>query len=112
MFSTMASRRRSGKDWRSCGRSALPNMLSRTIPTRRQTMIPRNHDRRRISPKELAAKGWIPLGGRSYRHKDGVWVIEHCGHPTALYPYALYRATGDGMMSMVLNVNGHAWHTV
>lgn len=72
------------------------------------------HDpsRRRISPKELAAKGWTPLGGRTYKHKNG-WVIEHCGHPTALYPYALYKVGADQQrMKMILAPNGHAWHTV
>lgn len=63
--------------------------------------------RRRISPKELAAKGWTPCGGRSYKHASG-WTIQHCGHPTALWPYALYRPDGR----MILAPSGRAWPTV
>jgi hypothetical protein len=63
--------------------------------------------RRRISPKELNTKGWKPLGGRTYRHVTG-WLIEHCGHPTALWPYALYDPSGK----MILTPSGRAWPTV
>lgn len=62
----------------------------------------------RISPQALARLGWTPLGGRSYRHAAG-WLIEHCGHPTALYPYALWPPDGG---RMILAPNGHAWRTV
>lgn len=63
--------------------------------------------RRRISPKELREKGWAALGGRTYKHSSG-WLIEWCGHPTALWPYGLYSPEGR----MVLAPNGRAWVTV
>ena len=54
---------------------------------------------RRISPKELRARGWTPspkkryTAGRDYTHSDG-WTIQHCGHPTALWPYILRTPEG------------------
>ena len=39
-----------------------------------------------------------------YQHPAG-YVIAHCGHPTANYPYALYGPDGD----MILAPNGRAW---
>jgi hypothetical protein len=41
--------------------------------------------------------------GARYVHPSGYW-IEHCGHPTALWPYALYDHG-----RMVLAPNGRAW---
>lgn len=35
---------------------------------------------------------WTKLGAR-WEHRDG-WVLQHCGHPTANWPWALYDATG------------------
>ena len=45
--------------------------------------------------------------GATYRHASG-WVIQHCGHPTANYPYALYNPEGF----MVLAPNGRAWRNL
>jgi hypothetical protein len=39
-----------------------------------------------------------------YEHPAG-YLIEHCGHPTALWPYALYGPDG----AMILAPNGRAW---
>lgn len=33
--------------------------------------------------------------GNTYRHGETGWVIEHCGHPTALWPYSIYNAAGE-----------------
>jgi hypothetical protein len=42
--------------------------------------------------------------GSVYKHPSGYW-IEHCGHPTANWPYALYGPDGY----MLLAPNGRAW---
>lgn len=42
--------------------------------------------------------------GAVYEHPAG-YTIQHCGHPTALWPYALYGP--DGLM--ILAPNGRAW---
>lgn len=42
--------------------------------------------------------------GARYAHPAG-YAIEHCGHPTALWPYALYGPDGK----MILAPNGRAW---
>lgn len=47
------------------------------------------------------------LGAR-YGHRDG-WVIEHCGHPTALWPYALISPTGELLTNPK---NGRAFRTL
>lgn len=65
-------------------------------------------ERRKISRKELRAAGWAPAAGyRTYRHTAG-WFIEHCGHPTALWPYMLYDPAG----APILAPNGYAWPTI
>jgi hypothetical protein len=75
----------------------------------------------RISPKQLKAAGWTPLprtgkAGREYLHNDG-WRIEHCGHPTALWPYLLIDPDGGivlaGAAGPLRNPTyGTAWSTV
>ena len=52
-----------------------------------------------LTPAQLAAAGWRPLPrsglyGRDYEHASG-WRIEHCGHPTALWPYLLLDPAGE-----------------
>lgn len=42
--------------------------------------------------------------GSRYQHPKG-YFIEHCGHPTALWPYALYGPDGY----IILAPNGRAW---
>lgn len=76
---------------------------------------------RRISPKQLRDAGWTALprtdkAGRDYRHRDG-WRIEHCGHPTALWPYLLIDPDGGivlaGAAGPLRNPTyGTAWSTV
>lgn len=39
-----------------------------------------------------------------YHHPAG-YNVEHCGHPTALWPYALYGPDDQ----MILAPNGRAW---
>lgn len=53
-----------------------------------------------ISHKWASERGWERVDPRPWRktsalwrHRDG-WRLEHCGHPTALYPWALYDAKG------------------
>src|SRR3954471_18568760 len=77
-------------------------LLSRlwTFGTRARMDIMIDLSRRRISPKELRSRGWTALprpdnhpASKQYRHAEG-WRIEHCGHPTALWPYALFDPAG------------------
>lgn len=58
---------------------------------------------RRISPKELAAKGWTRTNEsrschRAFKHRDG-WTLSHCGHPTALWPYMLVDPSGKTILT-------------
>lgn len=52
-----------------------------------------------VSPKEMARMGWTRTdGGKGkvgarWQHRDG-WSLVHCGHPTALHPWALYDPKG------------------
>jgi hypothetical protein len=76
---------------------------------------------RRISPKELRDKGWTPQpkpafgAGRDYHHRDG-WIISHCGHPTANYPYMLTDPDGCDILTGAAVSGrrdyGTAWPTV
>ena len=47
-------------------------------------------------------------GRRRYIYGDTGWWIEHCGHPTALWPYAAYSP--DGIM--LLEPSGRDFQTV
>lgn len=56
---------------------------------------------RRISPKQIKALGWERLTpakwgkcAQQWQHRDG-WYLEHCGHPTANYPWTLYDPQGN-----------------
>lgn len=54
--------------------------------------------------------------GRDYVHRAG-WRIEHCGHPTALWPYLLLDPDGGivlmGAAGPMRNpVYGTAWRTI
>lgn len=80
-------------------------------------MRPRNSNgyEKPISPKELREAGWTKTAGyRSYVHETG-WSIQHCGHPTANWPYALFDPTGR-MYRQGARVGkpdcGYAWPTV
>jgi hypothetical protein len=76
---------------------------------------------RRITPKELKAYGWTPDAqplwhfGRCYTHRDG-WRIQHCGHPTALWPYLLLSPEGQIILTGAAACGrpdyGTAWPTV
>jgi hypothetical protein len=74
--------------------------------------------RRKISPKELRLRGWSPEPKsryRCYRHEAG-WRIEHCGHPTALWPYLLIDPDGriylTGAAVSGNRAYGTAWPTI
>ncbi len=76
---------------------------------------------RSISAKQLRDAGWTALprtdkAGRDYLHGAG-WRIEHCGHPTALWPYLLIDPDGGivlaGAAGPLRNPTyGTAWSTV
>jgi hypothetical protein len=72
---------------------------------------------RRISPKQLAALGWVRLNPCAptimarFEHRDG-WRLEHCGHPTANFPWALYDPAGHLILTGAINgrnQEGRAW---
>lgn len=68
-----------------------------------------NHRARRTllpAPWERIDGGRGKIGSR-YLHPSG-YLIQHCGHPTALWPYALY--TPDDYM--VIAPNGRAWQNL
>jgi hypothetical protein len=44
--------------------------------------------------------------GSTYEHPKG-YTIQHCGHPTALWPYALYGPDDQ----IILAENGRAFRT-
>jgi hypothetical protein len=52
-----------------------------------------------ISHKQAAALGWTRIDGipgklrALWAHTSG-WRLGHCGHPTALYPWALFDPKG------------------
>jgi len=54
---------------------------------------------RRLNPE-------APKNHAVYVHPNG-WRIEHCGHPTALWPYALYTPAGQ----LITAANGRAFRT-
>ncbi len=75
-----------------------------------------------LSPKQLQAAGWRVLPrvsghfGRDYEHAAG-WRIEHCGHPTALWPYLLLDPAGEIILMGAAGewrnpTYGTAWVTV
>ncbi len=78
---------------------------------------------RRPSPTPAQRVGWTNAGDGSgnkcrdaWRHVDG-WFLQHCGHPTALHPWALYDREGRmwcaGAAGPARNpVFGAAWDTL
>lgn len=53
-----------------------------------------------ISHARMSVLGWERVDARpwsklnaTWRHRDG-WELRHCGHPTALTPWALYDPRG------------------
>lgn len=43
--------------------------------------------------------------GKGTYKSDCGWIIQHCGHPTANYPYMLY--TPDGRPQLAANGRAH-----
>ncbi len=72
-------------------------LFRRGAPVRRHTLGP-GWERVDRAPGKIGAR---------FVHRDG-WCVEHCGHPTALWPWALYGPDGY----MVLAPNGRAWRTL
>jgi len=58
------------------------------------------------SPWQRVDAGTGKLHAR-YQHPSG-YRIHHCGHPTALWPYAMYGPDDK----MILAPNGRAWRTL
>lgn len=52
---------------------------------------------------------WVPPGskGKRYESPSG-WAIEHCGHPTANWPYFLEGPTGE----LFISGSGYAFSTL
>jgi hypothetical protein len=80
--------------------------------------------RARLSRAQIASSGWTRVDPRPWtklharwRHPAG-WRLEHCGHPTALNPWALYAPTGEMVLTGALYATppnpryGTAWHTL
>lgn len=75
-----------------------------------------------ISTRQARALGWTRVdGGKGkigsrWGHNEG-WRLEHCNHPTALYPWSLYAPDGQ-MVCMGATLDppdhrlGHAWATL
>jgi len=57
----------------------------------------------RMSAKRAAAAGWSrdpqpayrPSKFATWRHGSNGWTVRHCGHPTALRPWALLDPDGE-----------------
>ncbi|HKD62356.1 MAG TPA: hypothetical protein VKB47_17970 [Terracidiphilus sp.] len=74
-----------------------------------------------VSQKELAGRGWIctrrGLGKHArYAHRDG-WMLEHCGHATALTPWILRDRDGRMILTGAAGEHknpefGTAWPTL
>jgi hypothetical protein len=46
--------------------------------------------------------------GKAHVHRYGDWTVEHCGHPTALFPWMIYDPEG----APVYAENGRGWQTL
>jgi hypothetical protein len=75
-----------------------------------------------ISTPELQRLGWRRVDGGNgkcsalWRHRSG-WHIQHCGHPTANYPWALYDPAGRLILTGAAGVHrdpelGTAWESI
>lgn len=57
--------------------------------------------RQRFSPRAAAARGWRRVDSRAHGKLGALWLhvagwaLAHCGHPTALYPWALVAPDGS-----------------
>jgi hypothetical protein len=74
------------------------------------------------SPQVMARAGWKRVDPRPWSkcrarwlHVRG-WRLEHCGHPTANHPWALYAPAGVLVLAGVQDGfppdHGHAWDTL
>jgi hypothetical protein len=67
-----------------------------------------------MSHAAMRAAGWERTDARPWTKLRAVWRgprgfrLEHCGHPTANYPWALY----DEEQRMHVMYNGRAWSTL
>lgn len=61
--------------------------------------------------KRIDPKPWSKTSAR-WEHTSG-WQLDHCAHPTANYPWALYDPTGRMHLQGSTTGNphfGNAWH--
>lgn len=64
-----------------------------------------------MGKRVVAGPGWVATGksiNRKFHHESG-WLITHCGHPTALWPWAVYGPAGQLCLSGVTCRDGHAF---
>lgn len=80
--------------------SLLPGFNPRPAESQvsRRTRLPAPWRRVDDGVGKLGARYALPSG----------WWIEHCGHPTALWPYLVYSPAGE----RVLAPNGRAWRSL
>jgi hypothetical protein len=61
-----------------------------------------------IAPAEAAPR-WererVDQWGKAHLHRFGEWTVEHCGHPTALFPWSIVSPAG----AFIPAPNGRAW---
>lgn len=62
-----------------------------------------------VGPWERISAGLSGGKGAVWRHRPSGWVIEHCGHPTALWPWAIYDPEGRGP---IVSHNGRGFRTL
>lgn len=64
--------------------------------------------------------GWVMVSagqngnGATWHHEPTGCTIQHCGHPTANFPYALFTPTPDdaGSQDLTIAENGRAFRSV
>lgn len=67
----------------------------------------------RISHKQAAGLGWRRVDPKPWEKTAARWegpegwFLEHCGHPTAIWPWALYDPQG-----LLVDYHGRGWHSL
>ncbi len=78
----------------------------------------------RISHAAMALLGWVRVDSKPWRLKTSAvwkstngWTLMHCGHPTAIHPWALYDRFGSMWLAGIAGPRrrkdfGSAWNTL